>query len=221
MSGKTHKHFTEEILPDWENINYNDPRLNPQFCIRGSQTLLRVSLDRIFYYTGDTVTVQLMVDNTEGKLHCNGVELALMRQIEAEGNSAYDEQKLCKIKELFVIKSKKIDIKCKKTDKNIFKVKFELPSIDDISWMPNNLSSDEEVTLSYFTPTSLGSCVRVKYFILTRMLYSKLSYEESQRVSNEIRIYTKPMFLFSEQPDGKTADDPFEYHGGAKWAKIV
>ena len=97
-----------------------------------------------------------MVDNSEGKLHCNGVELALMRQIEAEGTSEYHEEKICKIKELFVIKTQKIDIKCKKTDKNIFKVKFELPSIDDISWMPNNLCSDEEATLSYFTPTTLG-----------------------------------------------------------------
>ena len=47
------------------------------------------------------------------------------------------------------------------------------------------------------------------------MLYNKIPYEESQRIQNEIRIYTKPMYLFSEQPDGRTAEDPFEYYGGA------
>ena len=51
-------------------------------------TLLRVSLDRTFYYVGDAVTVQLMVDNSQAKLHVSGVELALMRQIEAEGSSS-------------------------------------------------------------------------------------------------------------------------------------
>ena len=156
-----------------------------------------------------------MVDNSEGQLHCNGVELALMRQIEAEGNSAYYSEKTCKIKEMFVIKTKKMDIKCKKGDKNVFKVKFELPNIDDISWMPSNLNPDDEATLSYFTPTTHGSVIKIKYFMLTRMLYNKIPYEESQRIQNEIRIYTKPMYLFSEQPDGRTAEDPFEYYGGA------
>ena len=87
-SGVTDKHFTEERLPDWENVTYNDPRLNPQFSLRSAMTLLRVSLDRTFYYVGDAVTVQLMVDNSQAKLHVSGVELALMRQIEAEGSSS-------------------------------------------------------------------------------------------------------------------------------------
>ena len=39
---------------------------------------------------------------------------------------------------------------------------------------------------------------------------------------NEVRIFTKPMFLFSESPEGRTAgEDPFEYFGGASWGKIV
>ena len=29
------------------------------------------------------------------------------------------------------------------------------------------------------------------------------------------------MFLFSDAPDGRTADDPFEYYKGGKWVKIV
>ena len=52
--------------------------------------------------------------------------------------------------------TQKFDIKCKKSDKNVFKLEFELPSIDDISWMPKNLTADEECTLSYFTPTTNG-----------------------------------------------------------------
>ena len=79
-----------------------------------------------------------------------------MRTIEAEGPSEYSEKKVCAMKEQFTLKTHKFDIKCKKSDQNIFKLDFELPSIDDVSWMPSNLSDDEEATLSYFTPTTLG-----------------------------------------------------------------
>ena len=123
-----------------------------------------------------------MLDNSEGRLHCSGVELALLRMIEAEGTSDYSAEKVCHIKELFVVKQQTIEIKCKKGDKNVFKVKFELPSTDDISWMPKNLTPDEEATLSYFTPTTLGGCFRVRYFILTRLLYKKIPYAECQRI---------------------------------------
>ena len=50
-----------------------------------------MSLERIFYYVGDTITVQVQVDNAEGKLHVSGIELALTRSIEAEGPSEYHD----------------------------------------------------------------------------------------------------------------------------------
>ena len=57
---------------------------------------------------------------------------------------------------------------------------------------------------------------------MTRLLYKKLPYDMSQRVINEVRIFTKPMFLFSDTPEGtKAGEDPFEYHGGAAWTKVV
>ena len=53
------------------------------------------------------------------------------------------------------------------------------------------------------------------------MLFKTIPLEECQRVQNELRIYTRPMFLFSEQPDGRSADDPFEYHSGGKYVKTI
>ena len=218
----TDKHFSEELMPDWENINYNNPRCNPCFTLRHSATQVRVSMERIFYYVGDTITVQVQVDNADGKLHVGGVELALMRSMEAEGPSEYHEKKVCYIKEQVTLKTHTFDVKCKKTDQNIFKLDFELPSIDEVSWMPSNLSDDQEATLSYFTPTTLGQAVKIRYFILTRLVHKKLPAEQSQRIMNEVRIFTKPMFLFSDTPEGRTpAEDPFEYYGGATWGKIV
>ena len=103
----------------------------------------------------------------------------------------------------------------------MFKINFELPNIEDVSWMPKNLSTEEMNTLTYFTPTTYGKLIKIRYFITTRLLYKKLPYDESQRVINEVRIYTKPMFIFSDKPDGLTSDDPFEYPNGGKWAKII
>ena len=85
-----------------------------------------------------------MLDNSEGKLHVNGIELALMRQLEAYGGSDFYESRECRLKEIFVLMNKKFDIKCKKGDKNVFKLQLDLPSIDDISWMPKNLTADDE-----------------------------------------------------------------------------
>ena len=176
-SGVTDKHFSEETMPDLENVGYNNPRCNPSFSLRHSSTQVRVSIERIFYYVGDTITVQVQVDNAEGKLHVSGIELALTRSIEAEGPSEYHDKKVCTIREQVTLKTHKFDVKCKKADQNIFKLDFELPAIDDVSWMPSNLTDDEEATLSYFTPTTLGQAVKIRYFILTRLLYKKLPYE--------------------------------------------
>ena len=111
-------------MPDWENVNYNNPRCNPQFKLLHSATQIRVSIERIFYYVGDTITVQIQIDNSEGKLHVGGVELALMRTIEAEGPSDYHEKKLCAMREQFTLKTHKFQIKCKKADQNVFKLDF-------------------------------------------------------------------------------------------------
>ena len=98
-----------------------------------------------------------MVDNSEAKVHASGVEIVLMRQFKAEGyNHEMVEEKQCKFKEILMVKSQTFDIKCKKNDKNVFKFDFELPLTDSISWMPKNLTADQEETMTYFTPTIIG-----------------------------------------------------------------
>ena len=92
---------------------------------------------------------------------------------------------------------------------------MDIPSVDDTSFMAKFLSDDEEQILQSWTPTFVGASITVRYFIYTRFLFENLPYERSQRVINEVRIFKRPEYLFSDMPSGyDKGEDPFTYHNG-------
>ena len=74
-SGISGKHFFEETEDDYANREFRMGYMNPPITLRQSKTILRAAVDRVFYYCGDTVTVNLYIDNTEAEHDVNGVEL--------------------------------------------------------------------------------------------------------------------------------------------------
>ena len=49
-----------------------------------------VTVDRLFYYTGEKIKVKVKIDNTGGSQNCVGFELALARVISGEGRNVHN-----------------------------------------------------------------------------------------------------------------------------------
>ena len=62
----------------------------------------------------------------------------------------------------------------------------------------------------------------VRYFVQTRFLFQDIPYEKSQRIQNEVRIYKRPEYIYSEMPSGYEPDeDPFEYVDRAVLDRVI
>ena len=107
------------------------------------------------------------------------------------------------------------DIKLKKGDKNQFEFVIDIPSIDETSFMPKYLTTCEELLVESWSPTCSGASFKVRYYIYTRLFFDNIPIEKSQRVKNEVRIFKRPEFIYSQQPSGYESQDPFTYLNGA------
>jgi len=55
--GLSSKHFMEEREADWANPAHNDWSCNSSIGLKGSVARIIVSIDRLFYYSGDKITM--------------------------------------------------------------------------------------------------------------------------------------------------------------------
>ena len=58
------KHFMHEKRVDYVNIGHKDWSLNPPCGMKRTGISCKVSIDRLFYYSGDQINVQVFLDNT-------------------------------------------------------------------------------------------------------------------------------------------------------------
>jgi len=56
------KHFMHETEKDWANKMHGNWGINPSVRVKKSACILSVSLDRQFYYSGDTIKALVLVD---------------------------------------------------------------------------------------------------------------------------------------------------------------
>ena len=106
--------------------------------------ICQVSVDRLFYYSGDQIDVQVHLDNTQGKSPCKGIEISLARLIQGDGrnrNSKMDNQNFS---EIVILKHERLNMDLSVGDRNQFGFTIDIPSVDDTSFMAKFLSEDEE-----------------------------------------------------------------------------
>lgn len=148
--------------------------------LRSSNLLLSVTIDRLFYYSGDTIHAEILLDNTKGKETCRGVEVQLARYITGEGhdsrNKLINNQQFY---EITIIKKENLDLELKVGDKNQFSFDILIPSVDETSYMAKFLTEDEELIMQSWTPTFEGQSISVKYYVYTRLLFENIPYEKS------------------------------------------
>ena len=84
-SGVTAKHFFHEKEIDWKNTTHGNWDLNPIVSLKQSHAKVQISVDRTFYYSGDSINVLTYISNEEGELTCRGIELSLARYISCKG----------------------------------------------------------------------------------------------------------------------------------------
>ena len=80
-SGLTNKHFSAEVESDYVNIRHKDWSENPALNLGKTGAKLYVSVDRMFYYSGDSIDISVMIDNMNGGPTCKGLEVSLVRFI--------------------------------------------------------------------------------------------------------------------------------------------
>ena len=59
-----------------------------------------------------------MLDNTEGKSACHGVEVALARNISGDGRGRYNRMDQLSFQEILVLKYERLDMNLKVGDRN-------------------------------------------------------------------------------------------------------
>ena len=79
--------------------------MNPPNTLRYSKSIIRVAVDQQFYYVGDTIKINISLDNSEAEYNVNSVEVSLSRTVECSGVSMHDKLDFQKFRDLFMIKT--------------------------------------------------------------------------------------------------------------------
>jgi len=127
---------------------------------------------------------------------------------------------LQEFREIVTVHTVRKDLKLEAGERNQYELIMDIPSIDETSFMPKYLSPDEEMLLQSWSPTYHGASFKIRYYVYTRALFTNMPANKCQRVLNEVRIYKRPEFIYSEQPSGYGPKDPFTYHNGGKKAML-
>lgn len=147
--------------------------------LRSSNLLLSVTIDRIFYYSGDTIHAEILLDNVEGKQTCRGVEIQLARYITGEGHDRDNKLSNQEFYEITIIKKQSLDLELKVGDRNQYSFDIDIPSVDETSFMAKFLTEDEELIMQSWTPTFEGKTISIRYYVYTRLLFDDIPYERS------------------------------------------
>lgn len=179
LSGCTAKHFTKETVEDWGNEKHGDWECNPVVNMKRSGAKVFASVDRVFYYSGDTMNIKVFINMQEAtKMNCTGLEVSLGRSLAIDGYRADKRNQPRKLYEITIIKSEKRKIVVNAGDRNEFEIAIKAPSIDELSFMPKFTDCDEEGVVQQWTPTCVGQVVTIRYFLYTRLVFDGLPYDK-------------------------------------------
>ena len=78
--------------------------------------------------------------------------------------------------------SEKRDLQLRAGDRNQYGFTFEIPSIDETSFMATFLTRDEDLLNQSWTGTYVGQHFSVRYFIYTRPVFVDMPVEKATRV---------------------------------------
>jgi len=159
------------------NFNYSK-RSGKQLLLQGPTAHVNMSVDKQFYYCGETVKAWVNLDNLRSQVGVESYEFELVRRIQgaglnkflmgkAGGNKVYD------FVEVHSVMKKEHPSKCTSEMVEGVEVELELPTIDENSWspMPFDQHIDEEQLCSTFSPSFNGKIFKVFYELVLRVKY--------------------------------------------------